>query len=195
MAWYSAVGAIFEPINRVVRTVFGSRAERDAQQHLETLEGLGLDQATLAQFAAEFGARQNRTWWDSLVDGLNRLPRPLLTFAVLALFVLAPADPERFLEIAVAYEAVPDGLWALLAIIIGFYFGGRMQIKSQDFRIKGSAVKAAEDMVKVQRDLARVFEAEDEPLTEKAYRDAMRDTSTPLSNRVIEEWNRRNRAG
>ena len=30
---------------------------------------------------------------DTLPDGLNRLPRPLITLGILGLFVLAPADP------------------------------------------------------------------------------------------------------
>jgi len=89
--------------------------------------------AALAQYAAEF-AHPRRGWFDGLVDGLNRLVRPVVT---LSLFGVLPATwiwPE---ETAVAISALmllPAGYWATLSIILGFYFGGRMQIKSQDFR-------------------------------------------------------------
>ena len=38
---------------------------------------------------------------------------------------------------AVAFAALallPAGYWALVTVIIGFYFGGRMQLKAQDFQ-------------------------------------------------------------
>ena len=95
------------------------------------------DLASLQQFAAEFHGRERRTWWDSLVDGLNRLPRPLITLGILAFFVLAPLEPVRFLEVAKVYEIMPDGFWALLSVIVAFYFGGRMQLKRQDMAVNG----------------------------------------------------------
>lgn len=190
MGLLNAIGGLFKPVNKMVETVFGSRKAREAQSHQETIAGLGLDEATLMQFASEFAERKNRTWWDSFVDGLNRLPRPLLTIAVIGLFVLAPADPERFLFIASAFELIPPGFYALLSVIIGFYFGGRMQLKSQDFAVKGKVAETAKEFVAAKREVAKAF-AEDEPMTEKAYRAAMADRSKPLSNKVILEWKKR----
>ena len=140
MSWWSAITALFRPARELVE-VFKPNAEHEAARgHLERLALTEQDMASLQQFAAEFQARDGRTWWDSLVDGLNRLPRPLITLGILAFFVLAPLEPVRFLEIARAYQMMPDGFWALLSVIIAFYFGGRMQLKRQDMTVKGGAL-------------------------------------------------------
>lgn len=187
MAWWAS-GGLLDGMNDLWGTIFGSRKRRDAQAHAQIVKGLDLDQATLMQFAAEFAGRQNRTWVEALVDALNRLPRPVLTFSVIGLFILAPLDPERFLKIATAFEVIPPGFWALLSIIVGFYFGGRMQLKAQDFRLKGEAVATAQKLMDVQAKLTEQF---DTPLTEHAYRAALADRTKPLPNQVILEWNRR----
>ncbi|MEO1043785.1 MAG: 3TM-type holin [Pseudomonadota bacterium] len=189
------IGSILGQTRNLWGTVFGDKAKREEQRHQQVIEGLDLDQATLAQFAAEFTPRSNRTWWDSLVDGLNRLPRPIMAFGVLGMFILAPIDPVRFTTIAEAYSVIPPGFWALLSIIIGFYFGGRMQLKSQDFQVKGQTAAAASLLAKSQEQLAEAFGRSKEPLTERAYQAALKNNEEPLSNRVILEWNRRNQQG
>ncbi|MEM6692636.1 MAG: 3TM-type holin [Planctomycetota bacterium] len=185
------IGSILGQAGGLWGTVFGDKGKREEQRHQQVIEGLGLDQATLAQFAAEFTPQSNRTWWDSLVDGLNRLPRPIMALGVLSMFVLAPIDPVRFTTIAEAYSVIPPGFWALLSIIIGFYFGGRMQLKSQDFQVKGQQASAAALFAKSQRQLAEAVGRSKEPLTERAYQAALANNEEPLSNRVIMEWNRR----
>ena len=44
--------------------------------------GHAYDRAALAQYTAEF-AHPRRGWFDGLVDGLNRLVRPVITFGLL----------------------------------------------------------------------------------------------------------------
>ncbi|MEM6467886.1 MAG: holin family protein [Pseudomonadota bacterium] len=83
-----------------------------------------LKAATLEQLGAEF-AQPNRTWFDHLVDGLNRLPRPCLALGTLALFVYAMADPIGFSARMQGLALVPDQLWWLLGAIVSFYFGAR----------------------------------------------------------------------
>lgn len=63
--------------------------------------------------------------FDRFVNGLNRLPRPLLAFGTIGLFVHAMADPEGFARRMVGLNGVPEPLWWLLAAIVGFYFGAR----------------------------------------------------------------------
>jgi Holin of 3TMs, for gene-transfer release len=79
------------------------------------------------------------------------VPRPLITLGVLAFFLLAPLDPLRFARIARAYELMPDGFWALLSIIVAFYFGGRMQLKRQDMAIRSGALEVAREMLALQQ--------------------------------------------
>jgi hypothetical protein len=80
--------------------------------------------AALDQLGAEF-ALERRGGFDRFVDGLNRLPRPMLAFGTLGLFVYAMAEPEGFAARMVGLGHVPDPLWWLLGAIVGFYFGAR----------------------------------------------------------------------
>lgn len=187
MAWWNFIGDIFKG-GKEVAEVFKENAENKGQRvHDETMADIGRDMASLQQFGAEFHDRSNRTWWDSFVDGLNRLPRPLLTIAILSFFVLAPLNPARFLEIAKAYELMPPGYWALLSVIIGFYFGGRMQIKSQDMAIKKDAVQAMKELVAMKQEF-RKLEGEDESKESKMFEDALKSGVSVASNKVIDEW-------
>jgi hypothetical protein len=80
--------------------------------------------AALAEHGAEF--RQAAPgWFDRAINGLNRLPRPMMAFGTLGLFVYAMADPEGFSRRMVGLNFVPEPLWWLLAAIVGFYFGAR----------------------------------------------------------------------
>jgi hypothetical protein len=204
MGWLSMITGLFRPAKELIE-VFKPNAEKEAERgHAERLAVSAQDLASLQQFAAEFQPRSDRTWWDSFIDGLNRLPRPLITLGVLAFFVLAPFDPLRFAQIARAYELMPDGFWALLSIIVAFYFGGRMQLKRQDMAIKDGALAVAREVVAVQRarerdEAARASAPQvDEPVRtdHEAVATLDADSSKSLSsgstreNRVIEAWKR-----
>lgn len=65
------------------------------------------------------------SWFDRMVNGLNRMPRPLLAFGTLGLFTYAMLDPEAFARRMVGLNAVPEPLWWLLGAIVAFYFGAR----------------------------------------------------------------------
>ena len=77
--------------------------------------------------------------FDGLVNGLNRLPRPMLALGTLGLFVFAMVDPEAFATRMTGLAHVPDPLWWLLGAIVSFYFGAR---EAHYFR-KGSQMRAA----------------------------------------------------
>lgn len=98
-------------------------------------------QAALAQFAAEF-AHERKGWFDRLIDGLNRIPRPAMALGVIGLFVAAMVNPIWFGERMQGIALVPEPLWWLLGAIVSFYFGARHQVKAQDFQ-KSVARKVA----------------------------------------------------
>ena len=80
--------------------------------------------ATLAQYGAEF--QYGRLgWFDSLMNGLNRLPRPMLALGTLGLFTYAMVDPLAFAARMQGLAYVPEPLWWLLGAIVSFYFGAR----------------------------------------------------------------------
>ncbi|SDE71583.1 holin family protein [Rhodobacter capsulatus] len=81
-------------------------------------------QAALAEHGAEF-QYDRPGLFDRFVNGLNRLPRPMLALGTLGLFVYAMIDPAGFAARMVGLNAVPEPLWWLLGAIVGFYFGAR----------------------------------------------------------------------
>jgi hypothetical protein len=64
-------------------------------------------------------------WFDRFVNGLNRMPRPMLALGTLGLFIYAMVDPVSFAERMVGLNYVPEPLWWLLGAIVSFYFGAR----------------------------------------------------------------------
>lgn len=80
--------------------------------------------AALHQLGEEYG-QPSFGLFDRVVNGLNRLPRPLLAFGTLGLFVFAMIEPEAFARRMVGLNAVPEPLWWLLGAIVAFYFGAR----------------------------------------------------------------------
>ncbi|MCB1390479.1 MAG: holin family protein [Rhodobacteraceae bacterium] len=80
--------------------------------------------ATQAAYAAEYRLAR-RGWFDTFVNGLNRLPRPFLALATPALFAYAMWDPAGFTVRMQGLSAVPEPLWWLLGAVVAFYFGAR----------------------------------------------------------------------
>jgi hypothetical protein len=96
--------------------------------------------AALRQLGEEY-QHPALSWFDRMVNGLNRLPRPLLAFGTLGLFVHAMVDPGSFATRMVGLNAVPDPLWWLLGAIVAFYFGAR---ETHYFRTRGVVSPFAE---------------------------------------------------
>lgn len=162
-------------VESLIKTIFGSKQERDTQTHDETSD-------LYKQFAAEFGPRANRTWWDSMVDGLNRLPRPLITFGLIAVMVWAPIDPEGFSIAMAAYALVPEPLWYLIFAVFIFWFGAKVLNESlpTSWKVPGPEV------LKHFREMVAEREAR------KAQTSNWSDESKPLSDEEIKKWNAQN---
>ena len=89
--------------------------------------------AALGQFASEF-ALPRHGFFDRFIDGLNRLPRPLLAFGTIGLFAAALSEPVWFAARMQGIALIPEPLWWLMGAIVSFYFGARHQVKNQDFQ-------------------------------------------------------------
>lgn len=83
-----------------------------------------IHQATLQTASAEF-EYAGTGWFDRMINGLNRLPRPMLALGTLGLFIYAMAEPVGFAARMVGLQEVPEPLWWLLGAIVSFYFGAR----------------------------------------------------------------------
>lgn len=107
--------------------VWRENAEASAQRETE------LTKSVLAQYSAEF-KHVRQGGFDRFMDGLNRLPRPLIVIMTFAFFASAMFSPIWFAERMQGLVLVPEPIWWLAGTIVAFYFGGRFQIKSQQFR-------------------------------------------------------------
>jgi hypothetical protein len=103
---------------RGVAEVFTPNATRSMELATE------LRQSALAQHGAEFTHAPDG-WFDAMVNGLNRLPRPMLALGTLALFGYAMADPSGFSLRMQGLGTIPEPLWWLLGAVVAFYFGAR----------------------------------------------------------------------
>lgn len=122
------LGVIFGGGRNAVREtieVFRPNAEASAMREAAK------SAAALSQFAAEFRT-ERKGWFDRFVDGLNRLPRPMLALGTLGLFVAALTDPVWFAQRMQGIALVPEPLWWLMGAIVSFYFGARHQTKTHD---------------------------------------------------------------
>lgn len=187
MNWLSWIPGIFKGTKDVAEVFVENKEKKGQRQHLEKMTDAQQNLAILGQFSSEFHNRNNRTKWDSFVDGLNRLPRPILTFGIMGFFVLAPIYPERFMLVAKAYEVIPTGFWALLSVIIGFYFGGRMQLKQADFQVQANHVQAAKELVAMRKEFRELNEGDDKE-TERDFSSAIKQGAEMAKNAVVEKW-------
>ncbi len=89
--------------------------------------------AAMAAHSAEFYPTQ-RGWFDRVMDGVNRLPRPMMALGCLGLMISAMVNPIWFAERMTGIALVPEPLWWLLGVIVSFYFGARHQAKGQEFQ-------------------------------------------------------------
>ncbi len=124
------IGLVFGGDRNMVRDtveVFRENAEAGAAR------GTQVQGQAMSQYGAEFAiARQGA--FDRFMDGINRLPRPLLALGTLGLFIAAMVNPLWFSERMQGIALVPEPLWWLLGVIVSFYFGARHQVKAQEFQ-------------------------------------------------------------
>ena len=149
--------------------------------------------AVLDQFGQEFTPAPRRGRFDRFMDGVNRLPRPMMALGTLGLFVAAMADPLWFAARMQGIALVPEPLWWLLGAIVSFYFGARHQFKGQEFR--RSITTSVAHTPAVLNNLARLRAMEGRPGAEApGAADTGADAALTLEalrpdpNRALEQW-------
>jgi hypothetical protein len=186
----SILGALFGTGRNVVaETVEVFRPNAEAAEVREAAQAA----AALSQFAAEF-AGPRRSPFDVLIDGINRLPRPMLALGTIGLLVSALVDPIWFAARMQGIALVPEPLWWLMGAIVSFYFGARHQYKAQTYEASmGRSLELAPKVVAGIEALRRL-QTEDEPTTAPTIAPAtppISDSTTDiLPNAAIEEWRR-----
>lgn len=179
----TGLGKVLKPIKGLVTSIWGDAKQRERFGHSETM-------AVYEQFASEFRRLENRTAWDSFVDGLNRLPRPVMVAGTLGYFALAYADPQEFQVVNTALEGVPEPAWYLLSAIVGFFFGARELHKQ---RTKGLTISKAEFAAQQARVRAlRGQEGGEDPQTDNAAPAPPERPDDAMTDEEIAEWNEAN---
>ena len=110
----TAVGNAAGGMAEIFRQNATRRMELDEEAYAHAMQQLGLE----FQHAPH-------SWFDSFVNGLNRLPRPGMTIGILGLFSYAMVDPPGFAIRMEGLNEVPEPLWWLLGAVVSFYFGAR----------------------------------------------------------------------
>lgn len=129
-------------VGDLIGKIFGNKEKREEYQS-------DARSAVYQQFASEFGNSQ--TWWDSLIDGLNRLPRPFMTFGTIYLFWLCWHDPMEFIKGARALQAMPGEGWAILGAIVTFWFAAKLPKDFGKMKARKDIEKIAENAEKNQQ--------------------------------------------
>ncbi|MEW2914387.1 holin family protein [Leisingera sp. JC11] len=182
------LGLIFGSRRNVLREtveVFRENAEAGAQREHDT------QSAALRQLAAEF-RYGGKSRFDRFMDGVNRLPRPMLALGTLALLISALSDPVWFAARMQGLALVPEPLWWLLGVIVSFYFGARHQVKSQEFQ-QGLAASVVR-MPQVARNIAALERLRaDSPAAASTGSDAAArlETTSAGANPALEAWKTR----
>ncbi len=177
MDWANPVNWFTKGVEVVGKTVVnvkgafsGNEQERDEQQSKKFLMGL-------QAYSAEFAPRKNRTWWDSLWDGLNRMPRPVIVIAIFGYFALAYQNPSEFQVLNIALGTVPENMWYIMSAVVSFYFVAREFQKGRDTKM----ALTDKEFEKVQKRIATIRDKDDElPSKEHSY-----------INPSIEEWKKK----
>lgn len=148
------MGMIGGTLAAIAQLLFGAGrnvVKDTAEVFLENAEGASsrdstLRAAALQEFAQEF-ARVDTGRFDRFMDGLNRVPRPLMAFGTIGLCIAAMVNPIWFAARMQGIALVPEPLWWLMGAIVSFYFGARYQVKSQDFQRSVAATVAQAPVV------------------------------------------------
>jgi len=91
--------------------------------------------------------RGGSTWFDNLIDGLNRLVRPVMTFWVFGILTGMLGIPAHLMNI-------PPMLWNIIWTIITFWFGSRLVFKDVPKLFnKANVLKDVENMKKMQDEM------------------------------------------
>lgn len=207
----SVGGSVLDKAGGIVEKIVDQKGSKEAAS-------AAVDKASVDQWAAE-SAKVSRNWFDSLVDGFNRLMRPVaFAFTVWIVMVWPQYDIIGFQKAMVAYEAVPEWLVGLVLSVWGFLFTSRFLTKDMT-KLRSKSTKEFQEILEKQRQIETLVKTNTDPdrrvipevsgiysepahserdisgtktPSEKRYQAEMAREDKPLSLPSIVEWNRRN---
>jgi hypothetical protein len=127
-AWASKLFSGKKGIIEEVSDVADKWIPSDTTKHKMSIEDLQAGDASQAA-AQKMVLTSHNSWFDILVDGLNRLPRPLITGWVVAMLFGWVAEPAH---LQVMSPMTLNIIWT----VITFWFGSRVLFKDIPSLIK-----------------------------------------------------------
>ena len=164
--------------------IFRENAEAGSNRSAE------VQMQAMQQMGQEF-AIPRQGFFDRFMDGVNRLPRPMLALGTLGLFVTAMVDPLWFSERMQGIALVPEPLLWLLGVLVSFYFGSRHQMKAQQFQrdIVSTVARVPQVMANIRT--IRELRHDDRGVADAGPDAALELASLkPDGNAALEEWRR-----
>jgi len=143
--------------------------------------------ASTQQFGAEL-ATPKTSWFGRMIDGLNRLPRPMIAFGVIGLFVFAGISPVEFAVFMNGIALIPEMLWLLIMAVVTYYFAARELQYKRDAK---TSVRP-EQIEEFVQNVTRIRSISEIKPLEADLPDADFDDvigSDEESNSIIDEWN------
>lgn len=131
-------------IKDVAEVFFGNKKERDAQIAAnEFNEQIEIHKEATAGYTY---TAQNRNRFDSLVDAINRLPRPMMAFLAMWFMVWPMLQPERYIESVKAMGQAPEWISTFVTIVVVFFFGSRTLAKDLPSQMSGRKAAPAKSL-------------------------------------------------
>lgn len=187
---FSKGGNAIGQIGEVVKSVWGNRESRDEYAYKENMR-------VQDSYAAEFLAPEKKHWFNMLIDGINRLVRPLFTYGIMAMFIWAAMDPKNFYDYVKNIQIIPESMWWVMLTIIGFWFGGRLFERG---RMPSSRIdpKLASEIFNHRADM-EAEERYDEytegypvrPIVDSDEFHAANQVTKGMTNQAIQDWRRK----
>lgn len=169
---------------RETAEVFRENAEAGAVRDSEA------QSRALDQLAKEFADRE-KGWFDRVIDGANRLPRPAMVFGILLLFTLSMTDPVWFASRMQGLSLVPEPLWWLLGAIVSFYFGARHQFVGHELqRSIAQSLARVPQVVENNRALQTLARQPNGTTDAEPEHNIELGTVVASNNSALEEWHR-----
>jgi len=197
LSWITRGGAntvsnIAQSVSGAITPFTGDKNKTEQNIHTENLGGQEM-------YKAEWAVPEKKGLFNQFVDGANRLVRPMFTYGIVALFAYACIDPEHFSIIAQSFVIIPESMWYIMWTVVGFWFGGRIvqEAATKKFAPNPNAVAIAQgisqqmDTLRKKRKMLEKNEDGVIELTPEEFQAELKDTSKPMSNAAIMEWNSR----
>ena len=125
------LGTLFGGADRLLGRFFPNK---DMQLDADTQALINAQQ----QFSREFQRPTNLL--DSIINAINRLPRPILALSAIGMLYFPFFDPITFVVAMQAMELVPPWLWGLVSGNVTFYFGSRTLEKHRGQKVNKEAL-------------------------------------------------------